>query len=173
MKLSAVADPNRSSEPTFARSNNPERRIPRRTSGCCTVCSTATNTEISTAETASAPSVRGGVEAERPVPPVTFTERGREDRERRRCCEGRGHPLDEANGDQQRSIGGDRAEARRGDERDQAPDEHALAPEHVGAPSPEQEEPAVAEDERRDDPLQLAVRQVQRGADRRQRDLDE
>ena len=51
--------------------------------------------------------------------------------------------------------------------------QHALAAEHVGAAAAEEQEPAVAEHERRDDPLQLALGQVQRRADRRQRDLDE
>lgn len=114
-----------------------------------------------------------GVEAQRPVPPVALSERGREDRERRRRCERRGHALDQAGGDQQRPVGGDGAEHRRGDERDQAPHEHALAAEHVGAPASEEEEPAIAKDERRDDPLQLAFGEAQGRADRRQRDLDE
>src|SRR2546423_317897 len=157
MKLRAVADPNRSSEPRFARISSPERRIPRRTSGWSTGVSTATNSAGGS----------GGVHAERPVPAVTFGERGGEDRECGRCCKRRGHALDEAGDDQQRPIGGDGAEDRRCDESDEAPDEDAPAPEDVGAPSPEEEEPAVAEDERRDDPLQLARGKAQRGADRR------
>ena len=259
MKLSAVAEPKSSSEPRFARISSPERRIPRRTSGCSTVFSTATNSATSTPEITKAPSVRsdvqpadgastiaqtntrnapvtvsapatstrrlrvardrvgtddaqrgeqqderdrgddgervapaqlrqqpagdeaegeagrgsGGVETERPVAAVTLPERGREDRERGRCRERCRHALDEAGGDQQRPVGGDGAEDGRGDERDQAPDEHALAAEDVGAAAAEEQEPAVAEHERRDDPLQLALGQVQRGADRGQRDLDE
>src|SRR4051795_13278013 len=62
MKLSAVAHPNSSSEPRFARTSSPERRMPRRTSGCSTVFSTTTNSASSTAETANAPSVRTDVQ---------------------------------------------------------------------------------------------------------------
>jgi hypothetical protein len=58
MKLSAVAEPNSSSEPTFARTSSAERRIPRRTSGCSTVFSTATNSTTSTPVITKAPSVR-------------------------------------------------------------------------------------------------------------------
>src|SRR5947208_2229340 len=132
MKLSAVAEPNRSSEPTFARINNPERRIPRRTSGCCTVCSTNMNSATSTAATLSAPSVRTDVQPVDGASTIAHTKT-------------RNAPVTVS----------------------------APAAEHVGAPSPEEEESAVAEDERGDDPLQLAIGQVQRRADRRQRDLDE
>src|SRR5207237_6894799 len=56
---------------------------------------------------------------------------------------------------------------------DQAPDEPAPATEHGGAPSPDQKEPAVPENTRRADPLQLPLGEVQRRADRGQSNLDE
>src|SRR5204863_9326645 len=57
------------------------------------------------------------------------------------------------------------------DQRREAPHEDALPAENVSAPATEEQKPAVPEDERRNDPLQLALGKVKVRADRRQCDL--
>src|SRR4051794_16430697 len=84
------------------------------------------------------------------VPGEAFSEGGREDRERGWRRERSRHAFDEAGDDQQRPMGCDGAEEGRGDQGDQPPHEAPLPAEDVGAPAAEEQEPAVAEDERGD-----------------------
>ena len=58
-------------------------------------------------------------------------------------------------------------------EQDQAADEHAPAPEQVGEPAAEQQEAAEGEHVGVDDPGEVVLGEVERVADRRQRDVDD
>ena len=93
-----------------------------------------------------------------------------DDRERRGRRERRAHALDEAHHDQHGPVGREPAEHGRDDEDAERDQEDAPPSEQVGRAAAEQQEAAVAEHVRADDPLQRARRHVEVGADRRERD---
>ena len=102
-----------------------------------------------------------------------FLEAGRDDRERRRCDDRRAEALHGARRDQHALRPGETAEER-GDREDRDADvEDAAPPEQVGRAAAEQEEPAERDRVRGDHPLEALLREVQRLADRRERDVDD
>ena len=79
--------------------------------------------------------------------------------------------LDGTRGDQPDVVLGEPACKRGAREQDQAGDEHAPAAEQVGHAPAEQQEPAEGERVGVDDPRQVVLGEVQRSADRGQRDV--
>ena len=113
-----------------------------------------------------------GVDAQRAVASLDLGEVGRDDRQRRGRGEGRRGALDQARGDEQVRVAGQRAEQRGHGEHRHRDEEHAPAAEQVRGPAAEQEQPAVAEHVAAHHPLQLGGREAEVRADGRQRDPD-
>ena len=100
-------------------------------------------------------------------------ERGHHDRERGRRDHRGPDTLNRTRRDEDALRPGEPAEERGEREDDDADHEHAPAPVQVGEAAGEQEEAAVRDRVRRDHPLQVVSREVQRRADRRQGHVDD
>ena len=112
----------------------------------------------------------GAVDREGAVACGPLGERGGDDGQAGRGGEGGADAGDEAGDHEQRPAVGEAAEAgEHGEDREPA-DEHAATPQQVGRPPAEQQEAAVAEHVRADDPLQRVRRHAEVGADRGKRD---
>ena len=121
---------------------------------------------------------RGGADAadrapraERDVAVAPFVERRRQDRERRRRDRRGAEALQRPGGDERRVAPGEAAEERADGEDDEPRHEDAAPAEDVGQAAAEQEEPPEHERVGADDPLQVLLREVEVGLDRRQRDV--
>jgi hypothetical protein len=112
-------------------------------------------------------------DAQRPVALGAVAEGGRDDRERRRRDDRGAEALGGAGGDQL-ALGRREPGEQRGDpDQQQAGHEDAPATEQVGGAAAEQEEAAEGEDIGVDDPGQVFLGEVERPADRGQRDVDD
>ena len=112
-------------------------------------------------------------DAERLVAFGAFGERGHDDRQRRRRDQRGAEPLHGTRGDQDALRPGQAAEERGDGEDDDADQEDAEAAEVVGGATAEQQEPAEGDGVGGDHPLQVRLAEVERTADRRQRDVDD
>jgi hypothetical protein len=115
----------------------------------------------------------GAPDAERAVALGAFGERGRDDRKRRRRDDRRAESLDCARDDQPRLRLGQATGQRSEREHDQPDHEHAPAAEQVGETPAEQKEAAEREGVGVHDPREVVAREVQVGADRGERDVDD
>ena len=98
-------------------------------------------------------------------------ELGDDDREDHRRLGGRADALEEARADQRLLRRGDAAQQRRDRERDEAGEEHALAPEQVAEAAGQEQQAAEGDEERVDDPGQVRLAEAEVVLDRRQRDV--
>jgi hypothetical protein len=98
---------------------------------------------------------------------------GDDDREDHRRRQRAANALDEARRNQQSLARGEPAKRRGDRERDDADEEYALAPKQVAKASGEQKEAAERDQERVDDPGQVALREMEVALDRRQRHVDD
>ena len=108
---------------------------------------------------------------ERAVALGALGERRRDDRQRRRRDDRGAEALNRARRDQPSFRLRDPAGERRQREQRQAEHEHPPAPEQVGEPAAEQQEPAERECVGVDDPREVGAREVESAPDRRQRDV--
>ena len=104
---------------------------------------------------------------------AAFGERGGDDRQRRRRQHGAAEALDGARGDQQIARVRERACERGQREHRGADEEHAPAAEQVGRAAAEHQEAGERQRVGVDHPLQAGGREMQPGAHRRQRDVDD
>ncbi len=109
--------------------------------------------------------------AERDVALFPLTEGRGQDRERRGGDRGRAQPLERPGRDQRLVTPCEPAEQRADREDDEAAHEDASAPEDVGEPAAEQEEPSEDQGIGADHPLQVFLREAEIRLDRRQRDI--
>ncbi len=86
---------------------------------------------------------------------------------------GAAEPLRGPRSDQHTLAVGEAADKRRGREQNEAVDEHAAAPEQVRGAAAQQQEAGERDGVRVDDPLKIDLGEVQRVADRGQRDVDD
>ena len=112
------------------------------------------------------------IDPERLVPRRPLGEGGGDDRQPGRRGERSRDALDEPGRDQDRPVRREPAEQRGEQEHGDRDHEHALAPEQVGGPAAEKQEPAVAEDVAADDPLQARGGEVELVVDARKRHPD-
>ena len=113
----------------------------------------------------------GAVDPEREVPLAALGERGHQQRERRRREQRAAEALEGAEADQRGLRPGEAAEQRADGEEGEPRDEQPPAPEQVGEPAAEQQDAAEHDRVGGDHPLQVRLREVQVGLDRRQRDV--
>ena len=113
----------------------------------------------------------GAPDAESLVALGSFAERGHDDRERRGCHHGSADALQGTRGDHRGLRPGETREERCGDEEQKPDHEHAAAPEQVGGPTAEEQEPAEGQCVRAHDPLQVGGREAEIGLDRWQRHI--
>ena len=88
-------------------------------------------------------------------------ELGDDDREDHRRLGGGADALQQARADQRALRRGDAAQQRRDGERDEAGEEHALAPDEVAEPAGQQQQAAERDEERVDDPGQVRLAEVE------------
>ena len=111
----------------------------------------------------------GAPDAECKVALAPFAEDGGQDREGRRGEQRRAEALQGAEGDQRAFRPGKAVQQRADGEERQPGDEQAPAPEQVGEAAAEEQHAAEEDRVGSDHPLQARLREVQVGADRRQR----
>ena len=110
-------------------------------------------------------------DADRAVAGRALLERGREDRQRSGGDDRAAEALHPARGDQQELGVGESAGERGEREQRQPGDEHAPAPDQVSGAAAEQQEAGERDRVSVDDPLQVLLGEVQRVADRGERDV--